>query len=458
MMKQQKNEYLEEVLQQKREVDEELRTKPAPNVLVAASASRSRIGAPATTSRAIDYRVTGFFMWKTVVVPPNVYAVQTRRGRGEAIHVGLGESFRFNPYTDAFLLIPAAVQTLIINANCRCRELQGVMVQAYVQWGIGDIGVAYKRLDFSDVADPMRIVNVQLREQAEATIKDKVATMGIDEILSDKQPIIEELTSRLRMVVEGDSEGSGLGLKIVTVQIKEAVVSSTTLWENLQKPFRAERENVARKAELRNRQEIETRERQVSRETALAELEIADELAQRRQAGERATFDREHAEAQRRHQLEQAAEQQRIAEQNATERARLSGELALRLAAVDDELLRITKEVEALVGRRPLDEAEAERARTAAALSIELESSQHTAAAARRDIDLAIARKQRVIDNDLSEAHVRARLIAQLPEIAERMPTPGELRTVSIGDEGQLSSLLGFVAGALGVIEKSEPS
>ena len=51
-----------------------------------------------------------------------------------------------------------------------------------------------------------------------------------------------------------------LGLKIVTVQIKEAVVSSTRLWENLQKPVRAEREKIARLAEVAAQQEIAARE------------------------------------------------------------------------------------------------------------------------------------------------------------------------------------------------------
>src|SRR5208282_2724708 len=128
-----------------------------------------------------------------------------------------------------------------------CTERQGILVQAYVQWIVDDVGTAYKKLDFSDAEDPMRVVNVQLREQAEAAIKDKVATLAINEVLADKQPIIEELTTRLRTVAEGSG---GLGLKIVTVQIKEAVVSSTRLWENLQKPFRAERERLARMAEL----------------------------------------------------------------------------------------------------------------------------------------------------------------------------------------------------------------
>src|SRR5207302_3552574 len=97
----------------------------------------------------------------------------------------------------------------------------------------------------------MRLVNLQLKEQAEAAIKDKVATMGVHEVLSDKQPIIEELTARLRGVAEGQGgTDTGLGLRIVTVQIKEAVVSSARLWESLQKPYRSEQGQLARLAEL----------------------------------------------------------------------------------------------------------------------------------------------------------------------------------------------------------------
>ena len=107
-------------------------------------------------------------------------------------------SFRFNPATDSYLVVPGAMQTILINAYCICRELQGVLVQAYVQWIIQDFATAYRKLDFCDPEDPMRLVNLQLKEQAEAAIKDKVATMSVHEVLSDKQPIIEELTARLR--------------------------------------------------------------------------------------------------------------------------------------------------------------------------------------------------------------------------------------------------------------------
>src|SRR5205807_6330596 len=133
-----------------------------------------------------------------------------------------------------------------------------------------------------------------LREQAEAAIKDKVATMGIDEVLSDKQPIIAELTHRLRQVAEGSRQDqeAGLGLKIVTVQIKEAVVSSTRLWENLQKPFRAERERLARLAELDAQRQIAARELENRQAAETAELEYQRRLSLLRAEREREEYDR----------------------------------------------------------------------------------------------------------------------------------------------------------------------
>ncbi|HEX2688090.1 MAG TPA: SPFH domain-containing protein, partial [Kofleriaceae bacterium] len=235
---------------------------------------------------AVDVRITGWGRWKTVIVPPNAHVVHTRRGHADPLHIGLGVSFRYNPAKDSFLVVPGTMQTILINAYCIGKELQGLLVQGYVQWIIADFATAYKKLDFTDVEDPMRVVNVQLREQAEAAIKDKVATMGIDEVLSDKQPIIEELTARLRSVAEGEGTDKGLGLRIVTVQIKEAVVSSRRVWENLQKPFRSERARVARLAELEAETVISARERVTERERETAQLEADAEIAKLRAAQE----------------------------------------------------------------------------------------------------------------------------------------------------------------------------
>jgi hypothetical protein len=466
------NAYLGEVLAEQAQVERELKrqTLPAAAAFGGTHAGPEKLarvmymnaepqdappGAPST--RAISYRITGWWRWKTVIVPPNVYVVHTRRGHPEPVTLGLGTSFPFDPTTDAFLLIPASMQTIAINAKCIASERQGVLVQAYVQWIIDDLATAYRRLDFSDVADPMRIVNVQLREQAEAVIKDKVATMSIDQVLTDKLPIIEELTQRLRLLAEGTSTGqgmAGLGLKIITVQIKEAVVSSMRLWENLQKPFRAERAKIARLAEVAAQQEIAARELESRQASVSAEMETERRLAERRAAIEQERYDREQAEQSRRHKLEQEAEQHALAERNRTEIARKTAEMELALKELELYAQRVEQEIDSLGRQAGLDAArqEQERGRTLAALQLEEERSRADTVRAEREIGLLKAR--RAVENELSEGHVRERLIDRLPEIAAALPKPGELRAVNItGGEGGAGSLLGFIAGALGLAE-----
>jgi flotillin len=448
------NTYLGEVLADQAEVEHELKRK---RTVVSAAPGSPPDEVP---GRAIEYRITGWWRWKTVIVPPNVHVVHTRRGHTEPVTLGLGISFKFDPSTDAFLLVPASMQTIAINAKCISRERQGVLVQAYVQWIIDDLSTAYRRLDFSDPADPMRVVNVQLREQAEAVLKDKVATMSIDQVLSDKLPIIEELTQRLRLMAEGTSTGadaSGLGLKIVTVQIKEAVVSSPRLWENLQKPFRAQREKEARLAEL----EVTARELAARQASESGELETARHLAERRAAIERENYDREQAERGRRHRLEQEAEQRALAESNQTEVARKAAALELALKDLELEARHIEQEIEASRRRAKLDEARAEqeRARTLAALQVEEDRSK--AEGARAERELALFKARRAVENELSDGDVRARLIERLPAIAQALPKPEELRAVNItGDGGGLGTLVGFLASALGLVDarKAQPA
>jgi hypothetical protein len=474
------NDYLNQVVAEQAKVEGELRQRQARAILKAggAGASRRRKGAVAaeeehedfdlamdeegTAGRSVNYRITGFWRWKAVVVAPNVYVVHTRRGHAEPLHVGMGLSFRYDPATDAFLVIPAVVQTLLINARCICRERAGILVQAYVQWIVEDVRTAYRKLDFSDPEDPMRIVSVQLREQAEAAIKDKVATMSIEDVLSDKQPIIEELTHRLRAVAEGSHDGdpsSGLGLKIVTVQIKEAVVSSTRLWENLQKPFRAEREKLARLAELETAQQIALREGANRQKRATDDLEIESQLAQLRATQERETYERDQAEKVRRHLVEQEAEQRAIAERTVTEKARREADLELALQQIELEKRKTAEELEALRREMELDRIRAERDRLRATAAAERDNLTHDAQVRREEREVVVFRQRRAAENDLSPQNVQARLIDRLPQIAASLPRPTELKAVTIGPEaaGTTSSLVGFLASVLHLADGTPP-
>ncbi len=417
------NSYMEEVLQQQQVVAKELKRKAAPVAGPAPALRRRAAAAPAeeeeVAERAVQVRITGLWRWRTVIVPPNVWAVHTRRGRKDPVHIGLGVSFPFNPETDTFLVAPATMQTLAVNARCICTERQGILVQAYVQWIIEDFKSAYQKIDFSDADDPMRIVNVQLREQAEASIKDKVASMSIDEVLTDKRPLIEELTARLRSVAEGQ------GLKIVTVQIKEAVVSSTRLWEALQKPFREEQQKIARLAEL-------------DRERAVRERETADAAAEHESARQ---------EQRRREQLAEQDERARAQERAETERVRNTEQVQLQAQLAKLEGQRVKAKLDELAANEALEGASAARAMLTLGHELDRRARQHDADAAKARVDLEILAARRKIENEVSGARIDESLIKMLPDLVEKMPAPDKSEVVHISGDGAAPDGVVAVAG-----------
>jgi flotillin len=410
------NQYLDDVIQQQANVQMELRKAAPPMSMSRARMAAGGGGGPAGGGRSggngVDVRISGFLRWKTVLVPPNAWVVHTRRGQAEPLHLGLGVSFRFDPTRDSYLVAPATMQTLAINARCICAERQGILVQAYVQWVIDDFRAAYRTLDFSDTDDPMRIVNVQLREQAEASIKDKVATLSIDEVLADRRPIIEELTARLRSVAEGQ------GLKIVQVQIKEAVVSSTTVWEAIQKPFREETIRLARMAEL-------------DRERAVHQREVEDR---------------------------NAAERARISADAETERLRRAQEVELATSRAKLEEARVHAELAQIEAQRRLDAARAEADLATLAHTLERAKRTHDATVARdqKTLDLDAARRR--VEADVSPGHLDELLVRALPELVRHLPRPERSEVIHIGDgapEG-VAALAGLVRGLRAVLKGGE--
>lgn len=408
------NSYMQEVLEQQAVVAQELKKSPVQaqrmarhRGMPAAVANAVLPGGAVTNSgNGVDVRIHGFWRFRTVIVPPNAWVVHTRRGHAEPLHLGLGVSFSYDPTRDSFLVAPATMQTLAINAKCICAERQGILVQAYVQWIVEDFKAAYQKLDFSDVDDPMRIVNVQLREQAEASIKDKVASMSIDEVLADKRPIIEELTARLRGVAEGQ------GLKIVQVQIKEAVVSSTTVWENLQKPFREEKARTARIAELDRERAVQQREVQDSTEAERAQLAADNETARLKRAQE-------------------------------VELAKSRGEL---------EATRVKAELLQIEAQQRLDAARADADLAAVEKALVKKLREHEAAVVRDRASLAVEAERKKVENDVAPARLDEILVRSLPQIAAALPKPVKSEVITIagagdGADGGVVALAGLIRG-----------
>lgn len=470
----------------------------------------------------IKVRETGMWFWRRIIVPPNVYVVHTRLGRKEPMTIGLGVSFRYNPYTDAYLVVPAAMQTIGIVANGISQEKQGINILAYVQWQINDFSVAYRRLDFSDSRDPLGIVNAQLREQAEAAIKDKIATMSIEEVLTDKQPVIEELTTRLKVVAEGraqgngsDTDNEGLGIKIVTVQIKEARVSSQRLWEHLQAPFRYEKEQAAQVSFLNMQDEIRQRELEARQKAETSEAETLAAIERIKQVKQtealqirlteeatRYSSEQENARAQlqlaeqttltRRESEQRLAAQAAQAKQAAVlEQARLDEEAAIRQTALQVEralavlteearleIAKLQAEQEDLQRQTALKTAEAEfnllvqsqtdqlevtkqeallnRQRQEILVKLELEEAANRLRLALLERETEISRLQQEIRNLTNERDLTSRFIAELPKLAAALPDIQELRVLQTGQGGYdglavFLSQLKMIAESLGL-------
>ena len=138
---QNRNTYLEQVVAQQERLEQDLRVRRPAVSMAAAAAGAGGAPAPAPPppgvpargtppepvpdrAPAVGVRITGFGRWRTVVVPPNAFVVHTRRGRGEPLHVGLGVSFRYHPATDSFLVVPGAMQTILINAHIMYRLIR----------------------------------------------------------------------------------------------------------------------------------------------------------------------------------------------------------------------------------------------------------------------------------------------------------------------------------------------
>lgn len=424
----------------------------------------------------IQVRETGILFWKRIIVPPNAYVIHTRAGRKEPVTLGLGLSFRYNPRTDAYLVVPAAMQTIGVVSNCISQEKQGINVLAYVQWQISDFSVAYRKLDFSDAADPLGIVNAQLREQADAAIKDKIATMSVEEVLTDKAPVIEELTRRLIEVAEGRVRGSesaadGLGITIVTVQIKEAFVSSRNLWENLQAPYRHDQERIAKISYLDMEEEIRTKQLETRQATETSEAETQVQIERVRQEKQTEALQLRLTEDEKRKQREQEnltnqlqreqemkltqansqaetqaqldtlkqqqqiqameAERALVEQQSQIEQQRLAHEAELKRAEFEHEQLLLqqenTKKATELENdiTLKLRESQSDAEREAIQQQIRHQQAQQAA---------EIERLQQEIRNLISDEALLQEWITVMPQLAESMPDVEEMRVLQMGD------------------------
>ena len=188
------------------------------------------------------------------------------------------------------------------------------------------------------------------------------------------------------------------------MQIKEAVVSSTRLWENLQKPYRAEQNQIARLAELNAAEIIAARQALNDLKRGEREQEDARKLAAQRDETQRHAI---------------GLEQERHAQEVEIGRLRIELDHMLQQLKLDYELATTTA-----------------RAENSHAVQL---------------LDIERTKLRQEISNDQSPAAIQARLIGNLPDIVSKLPKPNELKSVTVA--GDTTSLAGVIAQLRAVVD-----
>jgi flotillin len=383
-----------------------------------------------------------------VTVSPSEYAIHTGRG-GKVLHKGLGQSFFCGPF-DSYMIFPSTIQRVQFEATQITEENQGVRVQGFVVWKIADPELAYKNLDLSNTDSPLAVTNTHLKEIAESVVRHSVANMTIEETLRKRETMIAGLKEQLIEVVEG------WGISIETIEIRDIYISSVTLFENMQAPFR-------QKVRLEAETVTLSTDEKIASEKLRSEEAITVQRAESRTRAE--IFESEKAlETQRKkiehetqaHATEQNAKQQKMKNEHQVEIATLRSDLEVtrerEQSAVETEQLAHERRQQAVAWAaaeaRAKAEAERERVQIETATALEKLEAEHQLEQAMALDEIAVLERRVVAKSQVSDAELMEQLVAALPGIVSEM-RPEHWTTIS-GDVpyGALESVVARVLAA----------
>ncbi len=173
-----------------------------------------------------------FYMMKYVkIFDPNIFYVHLRRGK--AIKQGEGGMVIRIPFFDRILAVDRTVQQLNISAeSVLSKEKQKIRLSAVLQWQAENAIATINNVTWQSI--PMRLTAI-----IESVIRTACAQLSVEEILEERQLIIEAIKKELIDIV------SEWGLKIVTVELVDVVVVNDSFLSDMSKPREAEMHRLA---------------------------------------------------------------------------------------------------------------------------------------------------------------------------------------------------------------------
>merc|ERR1719158_2618899 len=171
--------------------------------------------------------------------------------QGRQTKAVVGGTHVSSPY-EQVVKFPSNLQKVSFRAQQVTREMQGIEVSGFASWVVyrEDSGPlkAYRHLN-GLTTEGIDAANDSLRHMAESILRAKLANLTIAEVLTSRELLRDVCQKSMMEVVRG------WGVWIETLEVTDVKVLSSTLFDNMQTPFR---ESTRLEAELRH---LETQRR-----------------------------------------------------------------------------------------------------------------------------------------------------------------------------------------------------
>jgi regulator of protease activity HflC (stomatin/prohibitin superfamily) len=191
--------------------------------------------------------LTAFYVRKYVrIFDPNIFYVHLRRGK--ARKQGEGGMVVRIPFLDRILAVDRTVQQLNISAeSVLSKEKQKIRLSAVLLWQADNAIATINNVTWKEI--PNRLTAI-----IESVIRTACASLSVEEILQERQLIIEAIKKELIDIV------SEWGLKIVSVELVDVVVVNESFLRDMSKPREAEMHRLAQIALIEADQATGTRD------------------------------------------------------------------------------------------------------------------------------------------------------------------------------------------------------
>ena len=203
--------------------------------------------------------------WGYISALPSEYLLHFRAGKLLEQNSGQAATcFKF--WRDTVFIIPTSLKEIIFSANQLTEDNVDVRIRGMAVYRIKNPQKIYKLINFSNRQQAEAKLAKMISDMCRSNAKWLVANMGVEEcIRKRKEEIADALRNEVARVVA--DEESGWGVEIVTIDIQDVFIQDEEIFSAMQTTFKMEKIREAELAQLKMKNELETK-------TLQAELEL----------------------------------------------------------------------------------------------------------------------------------------------------------------------------------------